>query len=222
MEFAEAYLYPGISTLELAEILEKSLMSRAVDPGVIIGISPEETAWHGIPGKRKLKTGELVTIDIACSVRGWWADAARTFPIGSVDAKRENLMLSAWMATKEIVSIIREKQKGIEVSRYISNLTRERGVSLIREGAGHGIGRRIHELPSLTYDGRTHAPFQADFLYTAEPVFSAGNGEILISTDGSAVSADSEPTAHFEVTMLLLKHGAHILGAPDWINHPPC
>jgi len=215
-------IQPGILTLDLAMSLEKSLLGRGADPGFLISISPEDTAWHGIPGNRALKQGEIVTIDIACSVRGCWADAARTFPVGKIDEKRTNLLNTAWMMTKELLSIIRAGERGAGTSAAVSELSADRGVSLLNEGAGHGIGRRLHELPSLTYDGRTHDAMEAGKLYTVEPVITSGSGRISISGDGSALTYDGEPVAHFEVTFLLIRHGTQILGSPEWINHPPC
>jgi len=203
-------------------MLEVFLISRGVDPGLVINISPEDTVWHGIPGKRKISAGELLTIDIACAVRGWWADAARTFAIGSVDARRKNLMTAAWEATRAIVSKMSDGSTGTEAFRAVEDICLKRKVSLIPEAAGHGIGRRIHEPPSLTYDGRTYEPLVSGRLYTAEPVITAGGGQILISSDGSAVTSDGEPSAHYEVTVLLLRHGVHILGAPGWMEQPPC
>jgi len=215
-------IQPGIQTFDLAMSLEKTLQGRGADPGLLISISPEDTAWHGIPGDRVLKSGEIVTIDIACSVRGWWADAARTFPVGKIDEKRKNLLKAAWLMTKELVSVIRDGESGAGTSAAVSKLAGIRGVSLLGEGAGHGIGRKLHELPSLTYDGRIHDTMRAGRLYTVEPVLSSGNGRIQISRDGSALTVDGEPVAHFELTFLLIGHGTQILGSPEWINHSPC
>ncbi len=222
MEFCENLIRPGVESLSLAEMINDNLLKNGADPGPIICISPEDTVWHGIPDKRILLSGEIVSIDIACSVRGWWADSARTFALGNVDSKRKLLMISAWEGTRRITSVMKDGMNGIESAQTLSDLCSKRDVTLITEGAGHGIGRRLHEMPSLTYDGRKHEALSAGRLYTAEPIFSSGRGEILISSDGSALTVDSEPSAHFEVTLLLLKHGAHILGAAEWFDHPPC
>ena len=218
----ENLILPGVETMILAEELNHFLLKNGADPGLIISISPEDTVWHGIPDERKLQSGEIVSIDIACAVRGWWADVARTFAVGNIDDKRKNLMISAWEGTKRIVSVMKEGRTGIESADTLSELCRSRKISLITEGAGHGIGRRLHDIPSLTYDGRNHEPLKAGCLYTAEPIFSAGSGEILISHYGCAVTVDAEPSAHYEVTVLLVEYGALILGAPEWIDRPPC
>ena len=218
----EPLVQPGTKTLFLAEEIDTFLVNNGADPGLIIRISPEDTVWHGIPDERRIQAGDLVSIDVACSVKGWWADAARTFGVGEIDNKRKNLLRSAWEGTKRVVSAMEDGNTGEESADTIADLCRRYKISLITEGAGHGIGRRLHETPSLTYDGRKHAPTRSGNLYTAEPIFSAGDGSILISLDGSAVTGDGEPSAHFEVTVVLVDHGAHILGAPEWINCSPC
>lgn len=222
LTLVESHINPGITTLKLAEQLDLFLQKKGADPGLIIRISPEETVWHGIPDERRLKPGEVVTIDVACSVRGWWADAARTFAVENLDEKRSSLMLCAWEGTKDIVSAMKSGRTGIESADIIHGLTRKHGKSLVNEAAGHGIGRRLHEMPSLTYDGREHPALKTGYLYTAEPIFSAGSGAVMFSDNGSAVTIDGEPSAHFEVTVLLADHGAHILGGPEWFEYPPC
>ena len=222
LELSAKLLEPGITTIELADCLEKFLYSRGADPGLIINISVENTVWHGIPGPEKINSGELVTIDIACSLGGWWADSARTFAAGRIDEKRRKLLNASWQLTREIASTIKAGQNGLEASETVRKLTESMGLSLIKEGAGHGIGRRIHEIPSLTYDGRVHERLKAGSIYTVEPVLSSGNGEICISRDGSASTVDGEPSAHFEVMVLLTDNSAQVLGAPEWLHHPPC
>lgn len=222
LSLVETLVSPGTTTLKLAELIDDFLRKKGADPGLIIRISPEETVWHGIPDERRLKYGEIVTIDVACSVRGWWADAARTFPVGILDRKRNDLMLCAWEGTKDIVAVMKDGRTGSESAELVAALCKKYGFSLIIEAAGHGIGRRMHEIPSLTYDGRQHPALRAGCLYTAEPIFSTGTGAVAFSENGSAVTVDGEPSAHFEVTVLLVDHGAHILGGPEWIEYPPC
>ncbi len=161
-------------------------------------------------------------MDIACSVRGWWADAARTFPVGVIDERRRELICAAWTATKKLATTMKPEEIGIESSKSVLSITEKWNVSLVSEGAGHRIGQKMHEPPSLTYDGRTHEALRSGYIYTAEPVLSSGNGKIHISEDGSAVTADGEPSAHFEVTFLLIEHGTQILGSPEWFEHQPC
>ncbi len=212
----------GVTTSFLAEDISIYLRGNGADFGLVIRISVEDTAWHGIPGNRKLHTGEIITIDVACSVRGWWADSARSFAVGKIDQKRQKLLCAAWEATVCATDFITEGYDGQGVQKALNEICRKYGVAIVDEGAGHGIGSRMHEIPSLTYDGRLHKPLLAGHVYTAEPILSAGSGIVLISSDGEAVSEDNEPTAHFEVTVLALPHGNQVLGAPEWFFKTPC
>ena len=213
---------PGLTTGKLADEAVSCARHGGVDPGVIIRVSPEDVVWHGLPGPRVLEEGEIVTVDIACSVRGWWADAARTFAVGAVDSKRRNLMRAALAGMKEAVAAMRVGESGASAAGRIAALCRAEGVSLVGEGAGHGLGARLHEVPSITYDGRPHPPLEAGRVYSAEPVFTSGSGGIVISGDGSTATVDAEPAAHYEVTVLLVEHGPQVLGTPDWMDREPC
>ena len=109
---ARDVLEPGISTLQLADEINAFLAYSGADAGTVIRISPEAIAWHGIPNDVPLLEGQIVTIDIACSLRGWWADGARSFAVGKTDSRRENLLRAALEATRIAVRHIREGRTG--------------------------------------------------------------------------------------------------------------
>ncbi len=222
LELTQKNIIPGITTDFLARKAYCALQDEGADPGVIIHVSPEEIVWHGPPGSRILEEGQIVTMDIACSHHGWWADSARTFAVGSIDEKRRELMKAALVGMKEAASAMLVGSNGIPGSEKIARISRRWGVALISEGAGHGIGRRVHEPPSITYDGRPHSPLQAESVYSVEPIFTTGSGEIAISPDGSARTTDGEPSAHYEVTLIIRADGAQVLGFPEWMNREPC
>lgn len=212
---------PGQTTESLAQTAYLTAIKGGADPGIIIHISPEEVVWHGPPGSRILIEGEIVTIDIACSVSGWWADAARTFAVGNIDDKHRELMKAALSGMKETVAAMKVGTSGPDISGKLKEICRNFNVKLISEGAGHGIGKGVHEPPSITYDGRNHAPLKSGYVYSAEPIFTSGGGKIAISSDGSATTIDCEPSAHYEVTAVIREHGAQVLGAPDWLDDEP-
>ena len=218
MEAVGKAIRPNMTTQDVASIINAVLRADDVDSSPIIRISPEEVVWHGLPGGRILQEGEIVSIDVACSVRGWWADASMTFPIGSIDEKRARLIDAAKEGTKCIVECTRDGCDGRESAVRLSNLCGAFGVRLVAEAAGHGVGRTLHADPLITYDGRTHEPLTEGFVYTAEPIFTCGDGRVKMVSDGSVVTADGEPAAHFEVSVLTLPDGPQILGAPNWIS----
>ena len=208
-------LRPGMRTGEIAVKLQKILNSFRVDPGMIIRICPDEVAWHGLPGARRIRDGEIVTVDAACSVQGWWADAAVTFAVGEVNEERKRLMSAAVRAVNSAAAFIREGEDGTAAAGALKAVLREYDVRLIPEAAGHRVGRCLHDGPALTYDGRPYPPIAAGAVYTAEPVLTTGSGEVIIADDGSAVTADGAPTAHFELPVLALRKKGRILGSPE-------
>lgn len=215
MEKLAGKLRPAMRTSEIAVKLQNILLGRHIDPGMIIRICPDETAWHGFPGDRRIRDGEIITVDAACSLQGWWADVAVTFTVGEVNEERKRLITAARRAMLSAALFIREGETGTAVAEAVGAVLKEYDVRLIPEGAGHRVGRRLHDGPALTYDGRPHPPVRAGFVYTAEPILTTGSGEVRIAADGSAVTADRSPAAHFELPILALEGEGRILGAPS-------
>ncbi|MCG8451671.1 MAG: methionyl aminopeptidase [Spirochaetales bacterium] len=205
-------LQPGWTTAKAVDFISQVLLEEGAEGGFFVQISPEEVAWHGQGGARVLQNGELVTADVACHVGGFWADMACTFPIGLVNQKRLNLLEAAQRGTLAALGALGVGTKGKRVFEVLQGICEHYSVALIREGAGHGIGRRLHQSPSLTYDGRLHEELLGQHFYTVEPVFSAGNSDLLWNEDGSVQTLDASPTAHFEITIVLEDHGPRVLG----------
>ncbi len=195
------------------------LTAGGAGKNIIIHTSVEDTAWHGLPSSRVLQSGEIVTVDIACSLNGWWSDSATSFPVGKVDEVRQNLLEASREAVIEICRALRPGDVHKLTSRIVSEVCRRRKVSLIPEGGGHGIGRRLHESPILTYDGHLYNHLEEGMVYTVEPVFTSGSGKITISESGAAVCSDGAPASHFEVSVLMEEKGARILGYPAWLRY---
>ena len=218
-ECIETILETGITTHEIADWALFLARQAGIDPRPIISVSPEEVAWHGPPNDRRLHSGEIFTLDMACSVRGVWVDYARTFPVGAIDAERRNLLNASWKATQAAWNALSECSNGADAIRHICS---GHHVALIPQGSGHGVGGRLHMEPMISYDTPRVFPLAPGCLYTAEPVLTSGAGAVRIQKDGSAVTEDGFPTAHFEVTILFLEHGSQILGNPKWIFSKPC
>lgn len=210
-------LCPALTTRRIAQIVEYSLIESGVDPDFKIFVSPEEVVWHGIPDNRILREGQIVTVDIACSVHGWWTDTAATFPVGNIDTKRTKLLKAAKEGTVLAAQWIKDGSNGKKCTSDLQQLCIQRCITLIVEANGHGLGRQLHKAPYLTYTENGHEILQSGRVYTAEPVFTSGHGSINMANNGAAYTVDGLPSAHFELSVLAGDGHSCILGEPDWL-----
>jgi methionyl aminopeptidase len=215
---------PGVTTAELDEIAAELFAAEGARSGPIltydypasICISVDDEVVHGIPGPRILRAGQLVTVDVAAELDGYHADAALTLPVGSIDPQAERLVA----ATRAALSAgIRAAQPGArlrDVGAAVERTVRARGFRVIRELTGHGIGRQMHEEPTVfNWPAPTaHQVLKAGSVFTIEPMLVAGNPQIRVGDDGWTVrTADHSLSAHEEHTIMVAKRGPIILTA---------
>jgi methionyl aminopeptidase len=185
-------------------------------PGSIC-VSVNEELVHGIPGPRRIAEGDIVSVDVGVEKDGWCGDAARTFGVGRVSKRAEELM-AVTSAALDLVG--REARAGVlwsAVAGQIENLIREAGFSVVTEYVGHGIGRKMWEDPRVpNYVGRDMA--RDDFLLVegltlaVEPMVNMGRADVRETDDGwTVVTSDGKPAAHFEDTFVIRRDGAEPL-----------
>ena len=173
-----------------------------------------EEVVHGIPGARKLKSGDLVGLDFGVLYDGFYGDAAITVPVGEVTPQAQLLL----QATEESLYAGIEQMKVGEhlsdISHAIQTTVEKYGFSVIRHFVGHGIGRSLHEDPQIPNFGpKGRGPvLKAGMTLAIEPMTSAGSWEVKVLDDGwTAVTADNSLSAHFEHTVALTEKGPLIL-----------
>jgi methionyl aminopeptidase len=212
---------PGITTAELDEVGAKVMREQGGQsaPALVYGfpgvscISLNDEAVHGIPGKRALEQGDLVKLDVTIEKGGFMADAALTVPVGEVSEERKNLVACAERAFEKAMLVARAGFRIWEIGRAVEREVRRSGFSVIRELAGHGIGRTIHEEPRVPNfpDARSNQVLTEGLVITVEPIIAAGSGRVFIAPDKwTMVTSDHRPSAHFEHTLMITK-GAPIL-----------
>ena len=212
---------PGITTAELDEVGAGVMRQRGAQsaPALVYGfpgvscISLNEEAVHGIPGKRALQHGDLVKLDVTIEKNGFMADAAVTVPVGEVTVERQNLVACAERAFAKAMLVARAGFRIWEIGRAVEREVRRSGFSVIRELAGHGIGRTIHEEPRVPNfpDAQSNQILTEGLVITVEPIIAAGSGRVFIAPDKwTMVTADRRPSAHYEHTLVITK-GAPIL-----------
>ena len=207
---------PGVTTAELDEVgaaVMRQHRARSAPalvyqfPGANC-ISLNEEAVHGIPGQRALKNGDLVKLDVTIEKDGFMADAAITVPVGEVSEKSRRLADCAERAFQKAMLVARAGFRVSEIGRAVEREVRRSGFSVIRELGGHGIGRTIHEEPRVPNypDPRANQLLTEGLVITVEPIIATGSGEAVVAQDGwTVVTADRQPSAHYEHTLVITK-----------------
>ncbi|MDD2865836.1 MAG: type I methionyl aminopeptidase [Candidatus Omnitrophica bacterium] len=177
-------------------------------------VSVNEEVVHGIPGRRRLREGDIVSVDIGIKQDGFFLDMAQTFPVGRIDTVRRRLIETAQGALEEAIKVFRRGNRLVDISRAVQVYVETRGFSVVRDFVGHGIGRALHEEPQIpNYVTKEESPLlETGMVFAIEPMINAGSWEVKVLGDGwTAVTKDKQPSAHFEHTVALTDKGPVIL-----------
>jgi methionyl aminopeptidase len=213
---------PGITTMELDQIAEEIILSKGATPAfkgyrgfpATLCISINEEVVHGIPSQRRLKEGDIVSIDVGSNLDGYFGDGAITLPVGEVDRAAQRLL----EVTERALYIGIEKAKVgnrlFDISYAIQTWVESHGFSVVRDFVGHGIGMDLHEEPQIPNFGSPHQGprLERGMVFALEPMVNEGTYEVKILSDGwTVVTADGKRSAHFEHTIAITDGGAEIL-----------
>jgi methionyl aminopeptidase len=222
-EIKEA-LEPGMTTAELdsvgAEVFERHGARSAPRmvygfPGVNL-ISLNDEAVHGVPGGRVIEAGDLVKIDVTAEVAGYVAEAAVTVALSSGPPVHEELRKCAELAFARAASVARAGSPVNKIGRVVETAVRRRGFAVLTGLSGHGVGRTIHEPPTIPnyFDRRLDLPLTKGLVITIEPIIAAGSDRTVERQDGWTVrTADGSPAAHHEHTIVITKGSPIVLTA---------
>lgn len=213
------YIVPGVSTQEIDEKCESIIRREGGIPASkgyygfpgATCVSVNETIVHGIPSKHIfLREGDIVTIDVVVKKNGYCADAARTFPVGIISEKAKKLLdttkESWWYASQ----FIKAGNHLGDISHAIQEYCESRGYSIIRDYTGHGIGREMHEDPSIPNYGSagTGVVLQEGMALAIEPMIAEGKPQVRVLGDGwTAKMKDGKLSCHYENTVIVTKDG---------------
>ena len=218
----EALIRPGAETAEIDQAAEELLIKGGAVPAFkgyrsykyATCISVNEEIVHGIPGRKKLKEGDIVGVDIGGIVSGYYADMAKTFPVGKIDRKAKKLIASTKKALKSAVRQARAGNHLGDISAAIESSAKDSGFTVVRDLFGHGIGQQLHEDPLIPNYGNKGegAELKAGMVFAIEPMLNVGGHEIETLADGwTIVTRDRSISAHFEHTVLVREGKAEIL-----------
>jgi len=216
---------PGVSTAELDKFAEKRVRELGAVPAFLgyrgypatLCVSINEEIVHGIPSpKRFVKAGDIVSLDMGAVADGFYGDAALTVAAGEISPEARRLMDVTRESLGRALSAVKAGARLGDVSNAVQKYAEEHGMSVVREFTGHGIGRRLHEEPSIPNFGRPGSGpvLKAGMTLAIEPMLCLGRADVVVKNDGwTAVSADGSLAAHFEHTVAVTEDGCEILTA---------
>jgi methionyl aminopeptidase len=215
---------PGITTGELDEIGERVFREYGAQsaPRLVYGfpgvncISLNDEAVHGVPGDRRLEAGDLVKLDVTAELDGFMADAAVTVVLEPATRTARNLAQAAEAAFWKALPNARTGRPINEIGRAIEGEVRKRGFKVLPELHSHGVGRSIHEEPSVPqyYDRGLRDPLTDGLVITIEPIISAGSDRTAHAPDGWAIcTTDGSLSAHYEHTVVVTRSRPIVLTA---------
>jgi methionyl aminopeptidase len=217
---------PEMSTKELDAIAERSIRRQGGEPAFLgyqgftgsVCLSVNEEVVHGIPGKRKLREGDLVKIDIGSLVDGWYSDMACTVGVGTPSEEAKRLMDVTEASLHAGIAQVRPGAHISDIGSAVQSFVERRGYSVVRALVGHGIGNRLHEEPPVPNFGRagTGIVLKPGMTLAIEPMVNAGGWDVRTKPDGwTVVTADGCLSAHFEHTVAVLPDGYEVLTVLD-------
>ncbi len=220
LDLMEEKIVIGITTKELDNIASKFIKENDCTASFLdyqgfpasICTSINEEVVHGIPSNRKLKNGDIITIDIGVCYKGMHVDTARTYKVGHVTKEVEQLMNTTKKSLNEGIKIIHEGIKLNEVCKTIQQ--HSNGYGIIEELTGHGVGREIHEDPYIPNysNNESNIILKEGMTLAIEPMFGLKKKGILMLEDGwTIITEDEKPSAHYEHTVLVTKNGYEII-----------
>ena len=222
LEGVKELIRPGVETLELDDTAQEMCRRRGVEPAFkgyreyprSICISVNEEVVHGIPGPRRLKDGDLVSLDFGVKYDGYYGDAALTVGVGEVSPQARQLMEATEKSLYAGIAAVRVGGHLSDISHAVQTVVEAAGFGVIRDFVGHGIGRSLHEDPQIPNFGPPgRGPrLQVGMTLAIEPMTAAGSWKVRILPDGwTAVTEDGSLAAHFEHSVALTESGVMIL-----------
>ncbi len=211
----------GISTKALNDIAHKFIISKDCKPSFLnfegypasICISVNDEVVHGIPSRRKLKDGDVVSIDIGVSYKGYHSDSANTYIVGNARKEVQDLVANTKKSLYEGLSVIKDGVKISDIGSKIESFAKENNLGVVRELVGHGVGTSVHEDPDVpNYYTKDSTRLKSGMVIAVEPMLTLGSRHIYLEEDEWTVrTEDGQPSAHFEHTVLVTEDGYVIL-----------
>lgn len=218
----ERHIQPGLTTRELDTMAADFIKQKGAEaafkgyrgfPGHICTSLNEEVV-HGIPGKKVLKEGDILSVDVGIKWRGYYGDCAKTMAVGHISSKVRDLMTVAQDALSRAITYARPEYRLYDISYAIQSHVESHGYSVVRDFVGHGIGSNLHEEPQVPNFGQPHKgpSLYPGMVLAIEPMVNEGTGEVEIASDGwTVLTRDRKLSCHFEHTVAITENDPWIL-----------
>jgi len=225
LDMLEAHIQPGVRTEQLNKLADEYIRKRKGVPSFLgyrgfpgsICTSINEVVVHGIPGKARIKEGDIIGVDVGVELDGYHGDAARTYAVGEVSKTARRLMKVTRMALEAGVDACRSGNRLGDVSHSIQQVVEGGGFSVVVQFVGHGIGREMHEEPQIPNFGPPgRGPLlETGMVFALEPMVNEGVYEVDVDSDGWTVrTKDRKLSAHYEHTVAVTEGEPVVLTLP--------
>ncbi len=219
---AGSMVRPGVSTLEIDTAVRKFIENHGAKPSFLgyggfpgsACISINEVVIHGIPDHRKLKEGDIVSVDVGAFLDGFHGDCAATYACGTISEEAERLIAVTQQSFWEGIQFARSGNRISDIGHAVQQYVERNGFSVVRDFVGHGVGHKLHEAPEVpNYGAAGHgARLQPGMTLAVEPMVCAGHWEVRVLQDKwTTVTADGSLAAHYENSILVTDGEPEIL-----------
>jgi methionyl aminopeptidase len=220
---------PGITTLELDKIADEFIRDNGAVPGFkgyngfpnSLCISVNEQVVHGIPNKKELRDGDIISVDCGVLKNGFYGDSAYTFEVGEVKPELKKLLQITKECLQRAVDAAVAGARIGDIGAAVQDHAEKNGFSVVRELVGHGLGKNLHESPEVpNYGTRGRGmKLQEGMVLAIEPMINLGRKEVKQDRDGwTIITADKAPSAHFEHDVAIRKNKADVLSTFEYIE----
>lgn len=221
-QYLRPFIKEGITTKELDRLAEEFIRSKGATPSFkglydfpnACCISINQEVVHGIPSKRKLRNGDIVSIDIGACYKGYHGDSAWTYAVGEISESKKNLMKWTEESLFKGLEQVKPGNHVGDIGHAVQEYAESKGLGVVRELVGHGVGTSVHEDPDVPNYGTkgTGPVLKEGMVIAVEPMLTLGSREIVILDDDWTIETqDYSPSAHFEHTVAVTKDGYRIL-----------
>lgn len=221
-KYLKPFIKPGVSLLKLDSLAEDFIRSKGATPSFkgyegfpnATCISVNDEVVHGIPSNRKLKDGDIVSIDIGACYKGYHGDSAWSYAVGKLSSDCTYLMEHTKKALYEGIKEVKPGARIGDIGNAVEKYANAHNLGIVRELCGHGVGNHLHESPDVPNYGlpNTGPVLKEGMVIAIEPMLNLGCDDIVVEdNDWTITTLDGKPSAHFEHTVLVTKDGYQIL-----------